>query len=113
MEVGEEGDYIYRSLHYHHQNDSSIKMGSDESYLNVSLSVRDKVTRQCRQQATNFFKRRDSRSGMEPRPFCLPAQRLTARPHQITDNASNHGLIYIYVHALIPPESRFGLAVRR
>ena len=46
MEVGEEGDYIgYLSLHCHHQNDSCIKMGSDERYFNVSLTVRDKVTR--------------------------------------------------------------------
>ena len=27
-----------------HQNDSCIKMGSDESHFNVSLIVRDKVT---------------------------------------------------------------------
>ena len=34
MEVGEEGDYlIYLSLRCHHQNDSCIKMGSDESHL--------------------------------------------------------------------------------
>ena len=26
---------------------TSIKMGSDESHFNVSLIVRDKVTRQC------------------------------------------------------------------
>ena len=49
MEVGEGGNYI---LHCHHQNDSYIKMGSDESNLNVSLIVRDKVTRQCPQTTT-------------------------------------------------------------
>ena len=38
---------IYLSLHCHHQNDSCIKMGSDESHFNVSLIVRNKVTRQC------------------------------------------------------------------
>ena len=32
-----------------HQNDSCIKMGSGESHFNVSLIVRDKVTRQCPQ----------------------------------------------------------------
>ena len=48
MVVGEKGD-LYLSLHCHHQNDSCIKMGSDESHFNVSLSVRDKVTRQCPQ----------------------------------------------------------------
>ena len=36
MEVGEEGDYVYlsESVHCHHQ-----------SHFNVSLTVRDKVTR--------------------------------------------------------------------
>ena len=37
---------MYLSLHCHHQNDSFIKMGSDESHFNISLIVRDKVTRQ-------------------------------------------------------------------
>ena len=37
---------MYLSLQCHHQNDSCIKMGSDESHFNVSLIVRDKVTRQ-------------------------------------------------------------------
>ena len=37
-------DIIYLSLPCHHQNDSCIKMGSDERHLNVSLIVRDKVT---------------------------------------------------------------------
>ena len=43
MEVGEEGERlpIYLSLQCHHQNDSCIKMGSDESHFNVSLIVRD------------------------------------------------------------------------
>ena len=34
-----EREIIYLSLHCHHQNDSCIKMGSDESHFNVSLSV--------------------------------------------------------------------------
>ena len=38
---------IYLSLHCQHQNDPCIKLGSGESYLNVSLVVRDKDTRQC------------------------------------------------------------------
>ena len=40
-------EIIYISLHCHHQNDLRIKMGSDEGHFNVSLIVRDKVTRQC------------------------------------------------------------------
>ena len=35
---GERGKIIYLSLHCHHQNDSCIKMGSDESHFNVSLN---------------------------------------------------------------------------
>ena len=38
---------LYTYCYSHHQNNSCIKMGSDESYFNVSLIVRDKVTGQC------------------------------------------------------------------
>ena len=34
---GGEREIIYLSLHCHHQNDSCIKMGSDESHFNVSV----------------------------------------------------------------------------
>ena len=34
--VGER-EIIYLSLHCHHQNDSCIKVGSDESHFNVSV----------------------------------------------------------------------------
>ena len=43
---------MYLSLHCHHQNDPCIKMGSDESHFNLSLTVRDKFTRQCPQTTT-------------------------------------------------------------
>ena len=47
MEGGRgEREIIFPSLHCHHQNDPCIKMGSDESHFNVSIIVRDKVTRQ-------------------------------------------------------------------
>ena len=72
MEGGGKREIIYLSLHSHHQNDSCIKIGSDESHFNVSLIVRDKVTRQC-PQTTTFLKRKESRSGIEPRFFRLPA----------------------------------------
>ena len=68
-EVGGEGDYIPIATLSHHQNDSSIKMGSDESHFNVSLIVRDKVTRQCPE--TTIFEEKG-----EPkryRTFRLPA----------------------------------------
>ena len=50
MEVGEEGEYIPIATLQH---------------FNVSLIVRDKVTRQC-PQTTTFLKRKESRSGIEP-----------------------------------------------
>ena len=65
-------EIIYLSLHCHHQNDACIKMGGDESHFYVLLIVRDKITRQC-PQTTTFSKRKESRSGIKPRPFCLPA----------------------------------------
>ena len=52
MEVGER-EIIYLLLHCHHQNDFCIKVDSDESHFNVSLIVRDKVTRQCPQTTTS------------------------------------------------------------
>ena len=46
-------EIMYLSLHCHHQNDFCIKVGSDESRFNVSLIVKDKVTRPC-PQTTSF-----------------------------------------------------------
>ena len=40
---------LYLSLHCHHQNDSCIKMGREESHFNVSLIVGTKS------QDDNFF----------------------------------------------------------
>ena len=64
---------IYLSLHCRHQNDSCIKMGSDESRFNVSLIVRDKITRQCPQ--TTIFEEKG-----EPKRYrteVLPLTNLT------------------------------------
>ena len=84
---------IYLSLRCHHQKSSCIKMGSDESHFNVSLIVRDKVTRLC-PHATAFLKRKESQSGIEPRPFCFPTQCLTARPQQLIG-------VYEYVNRVL------------
>ena len=64
MEVGKR-EIICLSLHFHHQNDSCIMMGSDESHFNVSLIVRDKVTRQCPQTTTFEEKGESKRIGTE------------------------------------------------
>ena len=45
-------EIIYLLLHYQHQNDAYIKMGSDESHFNVSLTERNKAIRQCPQTIT-------------------------------------------------------------
>ena len=68
----------YLSLHCHHQNDSCIKMGSDESHFNVSLIARDKLIKDGVHRP-QLLKREENRNGIEPRSFCLPASRLTAR----------------------------------
>ena len=50
MEVGDEGVYTYRYTVTTRM--TCIKMGSDESRFNISLTVMDKVTRQCPQTTT-------------------------------------------------------------
>ena len=47
-------EIIYLSLHCHRQNDSCIKMGSDESHFNVSVIVRDTVTNKTVSTDHNF-----------------------------------------------------------
>ena len=51
VEVGKEGDYISIATRSQ-SNDSCVKMDSDESHFNVSLIVKDKVTRQCPKTTT-------------------------------------------------------------
>ena len=88
------GEIIYLSLHCHHQDDSCIKTGSDESHFNVSLIVRDKVTRQC-PQITTFLKRKENRSEIDPEALLLTQSKsLTAGPNRLTTHAEqSHHLI--------------------
>ena len=74
MEVGGEGDgeIIHLSLHCHHQNDSCIKVGSDESHFNVPVGS-DGQSHRTVSTNHNLLKRKESRSGIEPRSFRLPA----------------------------------------
>ena len=77
MEVGEEGDYIYLSLHCHHQNDSSIKMGSDKRHLIVSLIVRKKSHKTVSTDHKPFWRERraEAVSNLAPsayQPNALP-----------------------------------------
>ena len=65
MEVGKR-EIIYLSLHCHQQNDSCIKMSSDESHFNVSVGSDEQSHR-------TVPTRKESRTGIEPRSFRLPA----------------------------------------
>ena len=67
-----EREIIYLSLHCHHQNDSCIKMGSDESHFNVSVGS-DGQSHRTVSTNHNLLKRKESRSGIEPKSFRLPA----------------------------------------
>ena len=71
MEERGEGN-IYLSLHCHHQNDSCIKMGSDESHINVSVERDGQSHRTISTNHNLFLKRKESRRGIEPRSFRLP-----------------------------------------
>ena len=74
-------EIIYLSLHCHHQNDSCINMGSDESYFNVSLIVRGKATRQCPQTKTFEEPKGQSKRSRTEVPLLTS---LTARSNRLT-----------------------------
>ena len=65
-------EIIYLSLHCHHQSDSRIKMGSNESHFNVSVGS-DGQSHKTVHKPQTFSKRKESRSGIEPRSYRLPA----------------------------------------
>ena len=75
MVVGKR-EIIYLSLHCHHQNNSCVKMGNDESHFNVSLIVRDKVTRQCPQ--TTIFEEKG-----QPKRIRTEVLPLTSEPNSL------------------------------
>ena len=83
MEVGKEGDYIPIATLSPPDNDSCIKMGSDENYCNVSLSMRDEVTSQCPQTTT--FEEKVEPKQYRTEVLLLTSLRLTARPNRLSD----------------------------
>ena len=83
MEVGGRGEIVYLSLHCRHQNDSSIKVGSDESHFNVSLIVRGKSHKTV-STGHNFWRERrteaDSNRGLSAyQPNALPLGQTGSR----------------------------------
>ena len=71
MEGGGEREILYLSLHCHHQNDSCIKMGSDENHFTVSVGS-DGQSHRTVSTKHNLLKRKESISGIEPTFFRLP-----------------------------------------
>ena len=116
MGGGGKREIIYLSLHCHHQNNSCIKMGSDASHFNVSLNVRDKVTRQC-PQTTTFEEKGEPKCGnsvvfdIVPHPTPLPLWDFGFRPVPLRKQLGVKGVNQTkrYFRHFV---SRFGLAVR-
>ena len=89
---------MYLSIYRHHHNGSCFKIGSGESHFNVSVIVRDKVTRQC-PQTTTFEEKgepeADSNQSLSAyHPNALPLGQtgslltsLTARPNRLPTNS--------------------------
>ena len=84
MEAGGEGDY-YTYRYSHHQNGCCIKVGSDESHFNISLVVRDKVTRQC-PQTTTFDEKGEPKRIQTEVPLLTSLAFLHARPKPADGN---------------------------
>ena len=91
-------EIIYLSQHCHYQNAFCIKVGSDENHFNVSLIIRDKVTRQCPQTTTFEEKREPKRIRSEVpllhQPNALPLGQTSSRLPP-DDVASDVGLTYL------------------
>ena len=97
-----------------HQNNSCVKMGGDESHFNISLIVKNKVTRQGPQTATYEGKGEPKRIRTEDRLL------TSLTPNDLTLNHTCSRLPltltrpYLVVRAVsVVGVSRFGLAVRR
>ena len=65
------------------QNDSCIKTDSAGNHFNISLIVRDKVTRQC-PQTTTFLKRGGEPKRNRAEALLLISLTLTAGPNRLT-----------------------------
>ena len=76
---------LHLTLHCHHQNDTCIKVGGDEGHFNVSLTVRDKVTRQ-RPRTTTFEEKGEPKRNRTEVPLftslkALPLGQTGSFPH--------------------------------
>ena len=92
-------------------------MGSDESHFNVSLIVRDKVTRVSTNH--NFWRERRTEA-FDPRSFRLPAYRLTARPNRLSNHLHEPNTNYTdppppplpyNIHEPLPPKGQNNITI--
>ena len=87
-----EKELIYLSLHCHHQNDSSIKMGSDESHFNVSVGSDGQRHKTCPQTTT--FEEKG-----EPKRYRTEVLPLTNQPNALplgqTGSLSGYGIVLV------------------
>ena len=82
MEVGGRGR-VYTYRYTVTTRTTCIEMGSDESHFNVSLIVRDKVTRPC-PQTTTLEEKRAAAAVPNRGPSAYQPTRLTARPNRLS-----------------------------
>ena len=96
---GGAGGIIYLSLHCHHQNDFCIKMGSDESHLNVSVES-DGQSHKTVSTNHNLFEEK-----VEPKRFrteVLPLTSLTPQAKPAHSIFIQGLLVYIQVTNTYP-----------
>ena len=77
-----EREIIYLSLHCHHQNDTCVKVGRDESQFNVSVG-NDGQSHKAVSTNHNLFEEKGELKRYQTN--VLPLTSLTARPNRLTD----------------------------
>ena len=88
-------EIIYLSLHCHHQNESCIKVGSDESHINVSLIARGQSHKTVSTNHNLFEEKGELKRN---RTEVLPLTSLIARPNRLTA-ASPFVLLKVHPHS--------------
>ena len=86
--MGAKREIIYLSLHCHHQNDSCIKMGSDESHFNVSVGSDGQSHNETVSTNHNLFEERGEpkRYRTEVFPVYLPNALPLGQTGSLKDN---------------------------
>ena len=70
---GGKREIIYLSIHCHHQNDSRIKTGSDESHFNVSFIVRRDKSHRTVSTNHNLFEQKGEPKRIRTEILLLPS----------------------------------------